>query len=59
MITHLPHFHEERFVLFELIRLLKFNSLLSKSALFMKLAISFLLAKFAYFNVAVKLSAVI
>ena len=32
--------------------------LLSKSVLFMKLAISFLLAKFAYFNLAVKLSVV-
>ena len=46
------------FVLFELIILLKLNSLLSKSALFTKLAISLLLAKFACFNLAAKFSAV-
>ena len=46
------------FVLFEFILLLKLNSLLPKSVLFTKLAISFLPAKFACFDLAVKLSAV-
>ena len=41
------------FVLFELILLLKFGSLLSKSVLFTKLTILLLLAKFACFNLAV------
>ena len=44
-------------VLFELILLLKFNSL-SKSVLCMKLAVSFLLAKFACFNLVANFSAV-
>ena len=46
------------FALFELIILLKLNSLLSKSILFTKLAISVLLAKFPCFNLASKLSIV-
>ena len=46
------------FVLFELILLLKLNSLLLKSVLFTKLAISLLLDKFACFNFAGKFSAV-
>ena len=46
------------FVLFELFLLLKLNSLLSKSVLFTKLAISFLLAELGYFNLAVKWYAV-
>ena len=41
-----------------LILLLKPDGLLSKSALFTILAISFLLAKFAFFNLAAKFSAV-
>ena len=44
------------FVLFELMLLLKLNSVLSKSALFTKLAIPFLLAKIAYSSLAVKFS---
>ena len=44
------------FVLFELILLLKLNSVLSKSVLFAKLAIPFLLAKFAYSSLAVNFS---
>ena len=43
------------FVLFELILLLELNSLLSKSVSFTKLAISILLAKFSFFNLAADL----
>ena len=44
------------FVLFQIILLLKVNSLLSKSILLTKLAIQLLLAKFACFNLAAKFS---
>ena len=44
------------FVLFEVILLFKFFSLSSKSVFFTKLAILFLLAKFACVNLAIKFS---
>ena len=52
MLVHLIHFQQAHDFLFELIFLIKLSSLLSKSALFTKLAISVLLAKFAYFNLS-------
>ena len=58
MIARLIHFQLVRFTLFELILLLKQNILSPESALFTKLPISLLVAKFACFNLLVKISVV-
>ena len=58
LVVFLNHFQQVNLDLFEVTFLFKFFSLSSKSIFFTKSAISQLVAKFACFNIAVKVSAV-